>query len=199
MSSFDARARDWDKNRIHIERSEAIASAMLDTLPLTSKMNALEYGAGTGLLSFCLKDQFADITLMDNSQEMVRVTQEKIADEKIEHIWALWFDLEHTDYEHRFDIVFNQMVLHHVIDVETILKKFYALLNPGGYLAIADLYTEDGSFHGPDVKVHWGFDPDKLTEALKSIGFKNVGYKTCFEIKREGGKNYPIFLLTSCK
>ena len=119
MSSFDARARDWDKNRIHIERSEAIASAMLDTLPLTSKMNALEYGAGTGLLSFCLKDQFAEITLMDNSQEMVRVTQEKIADEKIEHIRALWFDLEHADYEHRFDIVFNQMVLHHVIDNET--------------------------------------------------------------------------------
>jgi hypothetical protein len=67
------------------------------------------------------------------------------------------------------------------------------------YLAIADLYTEDGSFHGPDVKVHLGFDPNKLTETLKSIGFKNIEYKTCFEVKRESGKNYPVFLLIAKK
>ncbi len=29
-----------------------------------------------------------------------------------------------------------------------ILEKFHDLLNPSGYLAIADLYPEDGSFHG---------------------------------------------------
>jgi len=73
------------------------------------------------------------------------------------------------------------------------------MLNPGGYVAIADLYTEDGSFHGPDVKVHLGFDPEKLTEMMKLIGFTNIEYKSCFEVKRESGAKYPVFLLVGQK
>jgi hypothetical protein len=91
------------------------------------------------------------------------------------------------------------MVLHHVNDFEGIINTFYSLLNTGGYLAIADLYTEDGSFHGPDVKVHFGFDPDKLTEILKKAGFKNIEHKTCFEVNRESGKKFPVFLLVGEK
>ena len=73
------------------------------------------------------------------------------------------------------------------------------MVKSGGYLAIADLYTEDGSFRGHDVKVHWGFDPDKLSEILKKKGFKNMEYKTCFEIKRESDKKFPVFLLAAKK
>lgn len=91
------------------------------------------------------------------------------------------------------------MVLHHVNDIEAIFNKFYSLLNPAGYIAIADLYTEDGSFHGPDVEVHRGFDPDKLAEILKLTGFKNTEYKTCFEIKREPDEKFPVFLLVAKK
>jgi len=96
-------------------------------------------------------------------------------------------------------VIYNQMVLHHVNDYEAIINSFYSLLNPGGYLAIADLYTEDGSFHGPDVKVHLGFDPDKLTEFLKTAGFKKIKYETCFEVKRESGRKFPVFLLVAKK
>ena len=108
-------------------------------------------------------------------------------------------DLEHKDYHEKFDIIYNQMVLHHVNDVETIFNKFYGLLNSGGYLAIADLYTEDGSFHGPEVKVHWGFNPDNLSTILKNKGFKNIKCKTCFEIQREPDKRYPHFFTVSTK
>jgi hypothetical protein len=91
------------------------------------------------------------------------------------------------------------MVLHHVNDYVSIINTFYALLNPEGYLAIADLYPEDGSFHGIDVKVHWGFEPDQLVEILTKTGFKNISYKKCFEMPRESGRKYPIFLLTAQK
>ena len=73
------------------------------------------------------------------------------------------------------------------------------MLNPEGYLAIADLFSEDGSFHGPDIKVHHGFDPEKLFEILKIAGFKNIKYKTVFEVKRESGIKYPVFLLVGQK
>ncbi len=199
MSSFDARAREWDKDKMHMERSVAIAAGLGEMIPLSHCMKALEYGAGTGILSFLLKDRFSEITLMDNSQEMIKVCIEKAEYHQTDHIFPIWFDLEHENFDGRFDIIYNQMVLHHVGGVAGMLHKFYELLNPGGYLAIADLYPEDGSFHGLDVKVHLGFDPEELGEILKNAGFKTVTYKTCFEVKRESGIKYPIFLLVAQK
>ena len=199
MSSFDSRAREWDKDKMHMERSAAIAVELEKMIPFSHSMNALEYGAGTGILSFLLKDRFRGITLMDNSVEMIKVCEEKAEYFETKHIKPLWFDLEHQEFDEKFDIIYNQMVMHHVTDVNAILEKFHALLNPGGYLAIADLFPEDGSFHGPDVKVHFGFDPSQIGNYLQSIGFKNFEYKTCFDLKRDSGKNYPIFLLVAQK
>jgi len=199
MSEFDARAREWDNDKMHTDRSIAIAAAFEKRLPADRPMRALEYGAGTGILSFLMKDKFSEIVLMDSSKEMIRVCEEKVTYFKAGHIKPLWFDLEHQDYDGKFDIIYSQMVLHHVNDVDTILNKFDALLNPGGLLAIADLYTEDGSFHGPDVKVHLGFDPAILIETLKSKGFNHAGYETCFVIKRPNGREYPVFLLVAKK
>jgi tRNA (cmo5U34)-methyltransferase len=197
MSSFDSRAREWDKDKMHMDRSIAIAAELENMIPLNASMKALEYGAGTGILSFLLKDRFAEITLMDNSQEMINVCLEKVEYHIASHIQPLWFDLEHTRFEGKFDIIYNQMVLHHVTDYESIINTFYALLNPEGYLAIADLYPEDGSFHGIDVKVHLGFDPEVLAVNLKKSGFKNIEYKTCFEVKRDSGIKYPVFLIVA--
>jgi len=199
MSEFDARAREWDKDKMHMDRSVAIATELEKMIPIHSGMKALEYGAGTGLLSFLLKDRFSEITLMDNSQEMIKVCAEKTEFYQTNHILPIWFDLEHKDFDDHFDIIYNQMVLHHVNDYEAIIYTFYSMLNPEGYLAIADLYSEDGSFHGPDVKVHLGFDPEKLSEILKIAGFKNIEYKTVFEVKRESGVKYPVFLLVCQK
>ena len=199
MSEFDARAREWDKDKMHMDRSVAIAAKLEEMIPLEHSMKVLEYGAGTGILSFLLKDRFSDITLMDNSQEMIKVCMEKAEHFNASHIHPLWFDLEHNEFDGKFDLISNQMVLHHVNDYEAIIRKFYAMLNPGGYLAIADLFTEDGSFHGPDVMVHLGFDPEKLSEIFSSMGFINIDYKPCFEIKRESGVRYPVFLLVGKK
>jgi ubiquinone/menaquinone biosynthesis C-methylase UbiE len=203
MSKFDDRARDWDKNQRYIDRSEAVAKAMLQTIPFKKSMKALEYGSGTALLSFALKDKFSEITLMDNSREMTVVTEEKIAAENIQNMKPLFFDLEYQDYNEKFDIIYNQMVMHHVIDIDLVLSKFYTLLNPGGYLAIADLYAEDGSFHSEGFEGHLGFDVDRLGEKLKALGFINIEHQQCYRIDKtdEDGnlKEFPIFLLTGVR
>ncbi|MDP3645117.1 MAG: class I SAM-dependent methyltransferase [Bacteroidota bacterium] len=199
MNEFDARAREWDKDLMHMDRSMAIATELEKMIPINPYMRALEYGAGTGILSFLLKDRFSEITLMDNSQEMINVCNEKTEFYQTSHIIPIWFDLEHQAFDGKFDIIYNQMVLHHVNDYEAIIHTFYSLLNENGYLAIADLFPEDGSFHGMDVKVHLGFDPDKLSEILKMAGFKNVEHKTCFEVERDSGEKFPVFLLVAQK
>lgn len=203
MSEFDAKARDWDKNKRFIDRSEAVAKAIKQMIPLKKNMKALEYGSGTALLSFALKDEFAHITLMDNSREMTMVTEEKIAEQSIPNMKALFFDLEHQDFDDQFDVIYNQMVMHHVMDVDAVLNKFYSLLSPGGYLAIADLYAEDGTFHGEGFTGHRGFQVEHLAGKLKSAGFGNIEHQPCYSMEKtdELGHTvqYPIFLLTAVK
>jgi tRNA (cmo5U34)-methyltransferase len=200
MNEFDLKAAEWDNNPTHWDRSEAIVNEIRNLIPLNKEMTALEYGAGTGIASFMLKDHLKEITLMDNSSEMVKVINEKITTTKVKNLKTLNFDLEHTDYKGgKFDLIFTQMVLHHVVDIKSILCKFSQLLNSGGYLAIADLYEEDGSFHGDGFTGHRGFKPEYLTGILKKNNFSNLSDKSCFVIDRKISetetKKFGVFLL----
>lgn len=198
-SEFDAKAREWDLNPMHLERSKAIAEEMLREIPFSQDLKALEFGAGTGLLSFLLYDRAGSITMADNSEEMTRVMQEKIESRGVGNLQVIHADLEHEDLPEKFGLIFSQMVLHHVREPEKILEKFADMLNPGGYLAIADLYPEDGSFHGEGVNVHLGFDPVVLAEKLQAFGCIVTRLNKVFEIRRqaEGSdvKIFPVFLL----
>ena len=201
---FDNVAQDWDKNQVHIKRTEAIATEILKIIPTKKNLKALEFGAGTGLLSFALKDSFSEITLMDSSLEMINTTNRKIANSGIGHLHPIFFDLEKNDYNGKlFDFIFSQMALHHIDIIEEMVLKFYKLLSQDGQLAISDLYKEDGTFHDNDFKGHYGFNPDDLAQILSKQGFKQVNYNKCFEIPKEIEgkivKNYPIFLLTAVK
>jgi tRNA (cmo5U34)-methyltransferase len=200
MNEFDIKAAEWDKNPMHWDRSEVISDQIKKLIPLSKQMNALEYGAGTGIASFLLKDYLKKITLMDNSSEMVRIINEKIKTTKVRNLKILNFDLENVDYKgEKFDLIFTQMVLHHVTDIENIIKKFYDLLNPGGHLAIADLYPEDGSFHGDGFTGHKGFDPAELSKLLQKAGFLNISHLKCYVIDKKVSetekKQFDVFLL----
>jgi tRNA (cmo5U34)-methyltransferase len=204
MNEFDIKAADWDKNPMHWDRSVAIAGEIRKRIPLKPYFRALEFGAGTGILSFLLKDHLREIVLMDNSSEMIRMINEKIASTRVKIFKTMFFDLEHEDFTNgKFDFIFTQMVLHHVSDIDNIITKFHELLNHGGYLAIADLNSEDGSFHSDGFTGHKGFDADYITKLVLSKGFTNISDKECFVIKRQVSETetmeYPVFLLIAEK
>jgi tRNA (cmo5U34)-methyltransferase len=202
MNEFDIKAADWDKNPMHWDRSVAIVEEIRRIIPLNRNMTALEYGAGTGIASFLLREDLKEITMMDNSSEMVRIMKEKIEASNVTNIKVLKFDLEHDDHPAgKFDMIFTQMVLHHVSDIESVIDKFGKMLNAGGFLAIADLYKEDGSFHGEGFSGHNGFDPEILSAELSKKDFRNIAHRSCFIIDRKISevetKQYEVFLLTA--
>jgi len=200
MNEFDIKASGWDENPIHHARSEAIAKEMLRLLPINKQMSAMEFGAGTGILSFMLKDFLNEIILMDSSTEMVNVANKKIDAKGAKNLKTIVFDLEHETYSGKpFDLIFTQMVLHHVTDIEKLFCNFYKILNPNGFLAIADLYTEDGSFHGEGFSGHNGFNVEDLTLTLNKCNFRVSTAEQCFTINRKISEKvtnqYPVFLL----
>jgi tRNA (cmo5U34)-methyltransferase len=204
INDFDSKASEWDNNPMHWDRSEAIAKEIIKHIPIKKEMTALEFGAGTGILSFLLKDNFKEITLMDNSSEMIKVIRGKIESTKVKNLKAVNIDLEHSDYKRAgVDVIFTQMVLHHVADIDNIIKKFYNLLNRGGYIAIADLYSEDGSFHGEGFIGHMGFDIENLSDQISKVGFTNISERQCFVMDRKVSetetKKFGVFLLIANK
>jgi 2-polyprenyl-3-methyl-5-hydroxy-6-metoxy-1,4-benzoquinol methylase len=198
---FDSKARQWDENPVFRERGLKIAEAIRMAVPLHRDMSALDYGCGTGLLSFPLKDELGAILMADSSGGMLEVVREKIAAQGVTNMTTLQLDLlADPPPAQRFDLIVTSMTLHHVPDTDSILRVFHDLLNPGGYLCIADLDQEDGSFHGIEVDVHHGFDRADLSRRAAQAGFANMQFQTVFSIAREhaaGTRDYPVFLMTA--
>lgn len=200
-SHFDSKARSWDDNPVFQERGLKIAEAVRKAVPLRADMNALDYGCGTGLLSFPLKDELGSILMADSSSGMLDVVAEKISAQGVTNMTPQKLDLL-TDPApaQTFDLIVTAMTLHHVPDTNHILRIFHNLLNSGGYLCIADLDKEDGSFHGPEVDVHHGFDQADLRQRAAQAGFADIQFQTVFTITKEretGDQDYPVFLMTA--
>jgi ubiquinone/menaquinone biosynthesis C-methylase UbiE len=200
-SHFDSKARQWDDNPVFRERGLKIAQAIRQAVPLHPQMRALDYGCGTGLLSFPLKDELGAILLADSSSGMLDVVREKIAAQGVRHMTPLLLDLlSDPAPSEKFDLIVTAMTLHHVPDTDAILRIFYGLLQPGGYLCVADLDQEDGSFHGPEIDVHHGFDQADLGRRAAQAGFADIRFQTVFNIAKEhesGTRDYPVFLMTA--
>ncbi|MEI8632882.1 hypothetical protein P4S72_14650 [Vibrio sp. PP-XX7] len=65
------------------------------------------------------------------------------------------------------------MTLHHIADTEQFFVDAHARLDANGYLIIADLYAEDGSFHAKHATFdgHNGFDTAALSTLAKKRAF----------------------------
>jgi ubiquinone/menaquinone biosynthesis C-methylase UbiE len=151
-SPFDAKAATWDADSVKTARTLAIAEAIRRRVSLSSSMRALEYGCGTGSLSFALRPDLGHVTLADNSPGMLAVLEEKIAAAGATCMLPVNLDLSSDPIPStRFDLVYTAMTFHHIEDIAAILRNLFALLAPRGTLCVADLDAEDGSFHGPEA------------------------------------------------
>jgi ubiquinone/menaquinone biosynthesis C-methylase UbiE len=204
MTNFDERAKDWDSDPKKVERARAVADAICKGVPLSREMSALEYGCGTGLLSFALQEYLGQITLADTSQGMLDVLTEKISTASVTNMHPLHLDLA-TDPlpDEQYDITYSLMTLHHIHDTQDILKKFHAILKPNGHLLIADLDQEDGSFHTDGTTdVHKGFARNELQQQVEASGFEEIVFSTAYTIKKKIGddeRSFPVFLMSAKK
>lgn len=205
--SFDERAREWDDDPRKHRRAVAVAEAIRASGPLPRGARGLELGCGTGLLSFALREVLGPavlehVVLADTSDGMLEVLREKIADAGRDNAFeARRFDIA-TDplpFE-RFDLVYSLMVLHHIPETDAALARSLEVLRPDGVMLVADLAAEDGSFHGPEVDVHHGFDPDELRRRALAAGFEDVRSSIVYELPKTVGEEkraYPLFLLVA--
>ncbi len=198
---FDKAASEWDSKSRRVLLAGKISNAILK-LPLTKEMDALEYGCGTGLVGIAISQVIKKLTAIDNSRGMLEVLEKKISTEDLKNIRTLCCDLLTENYTEKHHLIFCSMTLHHIKDAKGLLQRFADILLPGGYIAIADLVTEDGTFHDTDAEGihHDGFTPEELAAVLSCCGLEDISHRIVHTITKGGiNKKYPIFLLTARK
>lgn len=201
VKRFDDAAAEWEDKPQRVALARKVAEAIQQAIPLAGTMQVLEYGCGTGMISRAVSPQVKKIMAVDTSPQMLEVLQQKAGEEKIGNIVTLAHDLTQKPLpNNNFDLVMSSMTLHHIPDIETLLLRFFATLKPGGYLAVADLATEDGSFHEDNSGVaHHGINPEAVRAILAKNGGQDIGVQEIYTIEKqqENGakiKRYPIFL-----
>lgn len=200
---FDQKAATWDDDPVRVERAATVAAQMLERIDIDPRSHVLDFGSGTGLLGVNFLSRAASVTFADPSEAMLEQVQAKLHDGGHESARVHRFDPAAPSLPGRYAAIVSLMTLHHVKEPAETLAFLVEHLEPGGWLAVCDLDTEDGSFHeGEDAgPVHHGFDRNELSTRVAALGLTRVQTSTAWVMRRDdaSAREYPLFLLTAVK
>jgi 2-polyprenyl-3-methyl-5-hydroxy-6-metoxy-1,4-benzoquinol methylase len=195
---FDNAAAQWDQGDTRQNIAQCVFQTITSRIALANTMNIMDFGAGTGLLSFKIAPMVNSVTGIDLSEKMLEQIVVKNSDTLQVKVACKNIISEPLDEE--FHGIVSSMAMHHVEDTASLFKTFYSHLKRDGFVALADLEAEDGSFHthGNDGVYHFGFERDGLRDIMEQAGFVNVRFHHAYTVEKET-QNYPIFVVTAIK
>ena len=193
---FQNKAASYEQDNHRVANVETIASAILSRIDFKPDMEIMDFGSGTGLLLEQIAPSVRSITAVDISQSMNQQLEQKRNSLPCE-LKIIEKDLTNSDLNRKFDGIISSMTLHHVDDLKSMFAKLHSMLKPGGFIALADLETENGSFHKEDTGVfHFGFSDKELIDFATGSGFSNVEVNPASTVHKPYG-DYPVLLLTA--
>ena len=198
VDHFAGKAEHYEQNQERVDNVAAIANTIQKLVCLNRSMHIMDFGSGTGLLLERIAPHVGKITAVDVSSAMntqLRTKQKTLGCE----IEILEMDLEKSSLNQQFDGIVSSMTLHHIKDIENLFSTFRSMLKEGGFIALADLDTEDGHFHTEDTGVfHHGFDRKWISNMAEKVGFHSVQVASTSVIHKPQG-HYPVFLLIAIR
>lgn len=197
---FNAEAAAWDSNPFVHQRSLEAWKVIQEKVPLfhdpgAKKPDILEIGCGTGLLSLPSSSRANRLIAVDAAEGMIEVLKSKLSQpEAPKNITPLSLLLEDAEDPHlppaeaslpdgprlKFDLVTSHLVLHHIQDVQSVLKTMLGCLKPGGMVALTDFEDfgpEARKFH-PEAKLEGverhGINRAWMADLLEKTGFIDI-------------------------
>jgi len=197
---FDAAATGWDEEPRRVKLSGEIAGAIRGAVPISQEWQAMDFGCGTGLVTVQLAPDLGSIIGVDSSEGMLAQLEQKIERLGLTNVRTAPADqVLAAPAIGQFHLITSAMTLHHVEQLPPLLAAFHSLLQPGGYVALADLEREDGTFHeDPTGVFHHGFSSTQLDELLVGAGFSSVTVSRITEIAK-AERHFPVLLATAVK
>ena len=196
--NFAHKSKSWDMNSRRVQNAKSIAESIIEDIELDKSMVVMDFGVGTGLLSYFIAPYIKKVVAVDNSPSMLEVLREKQSEFDCE-VDVINIDLSVDSIDIKLDGIISSMTIHHLEDTEKSFQKLYSMLKDGGFISIADLYSEDGTFHSDNIGVyHFGLDEDNLKKIAKDVGFKNITFKRVSIISKPH-RDFELFLMSAFK
>jgi ubiquinone/menaquinone biosynthesis C-methylase UbiE len=201
---FEKAAVVWDKDPGRVQMAHTIADAMITALKPKGTELVMDYGSGTGNIALRIVPHVYRIIAVDSSKGMLGVLTEKLSHDRISTVeireWNIGQDPALLPL---FDIIVSSMTMHHIRDTAGAARAFYAMLLPGGRIAIADLDSDNGEFHETaGIAEHDGIDRNYLQQVFEQAGFDSVRFLEAATIQKTSSqtgklRDFTIFLMTA--
>jgi SAM-dependent methyltransferase len=183
---FNAEAAAWDTNPLVHAASRKAFEAIRERFPdlrttgesaAKDGLDVLEIGCGTGLLSLLVAPHVRAVVAVDAAQGMISALKAKLEkrdappnvrpicvllDDPEDRILPPAFQHDHGGPRLKYDLILSHLVLHHIADLEGVLRTMFGCLKKGGSVALTDF--ED---FGPEAK---RFHPKARMEGVERHG-----------------------------
>jgi tRNA (cmo5U34)-methyltransferase len=198
VDHFAHKSKSWDMNSKRVQNAKGIAELIVNNIKLNKLMEIMDFGAGTGLLSYFVAPYVEKIVAVDNSPSMLQEFQNKCGQFSC-NTEVVEKDLSTDTLDRKFDGIISSMTIHHLEDIPALFSKLYDMLDDHGFIALADLDSEDGTFHSDNTGVfHYGFDRQMLAQYAQEAGFKDVTFSLANKISKPHAE-FTVFLMTAMK
>jgi len=194
---------EYQEEPERVTMARTFAAAIADAVKLTPGMKCLEFGCGRGNLALLLPDGL-QITAIDPAPEVIAALDRKLTGFHVTSITPQVDDIMTVTIGSPCDLIYSTLALHHIQDIDAVLRKCHATLKPSGTLILVDLDREDGTFHDDHTGIyHFGFDREWLRRRLEDNGFVVSSFREVYrreKVRADGIKKiYPLFMAVAAK
>lgn len=145
-------------------------------LPEFQNKSVLDLGCGFGWhCRYASEQQARSVIGVDISEKMLQQAREMTNDSLISYVKMPIEDIDFSDSQ--FDVVISSLVFHYIKSFDTLCKKVYACLKPGGSFVFSvehPIFTsrneQDWHYDDKGNRLHWAVDNYQL-EGLRETSF----------------------------
>ena len=182
QSQFNQIARNYDNNE-RIKLAKTTSSELNLLFNKGTYDSLLDYGGGTGLVTFDIEHHFNHITVLDASPKMVEICNTKIKTLNKTNIAAIEGDLLASNnilLHQTYDVILLSLVLLHSGNYMALLQQLVTQLNSNGLLIIVDFDKNENVNH---PNIYNGFEQKDIQKSLHTIGLSNIDSHTFYQGK----------------
>lgn len=139
--------------------------------------SVLEIGCGSGIDAVEFARHGADVVAIDITDNAVALTKE-LAKEAHQDIVVIKAEIEQISTVEKFDCIYSYGVLHHIPDVDSVLKEAHRLLKPSGVI-MAMLYHKDSILWAYSILKRWVDDDEEYGDLDAATAFYSERIEDC--------------------
>lgn len=179
MAYQHVRADDPTVTQLYGERTAATSSQYFIS-HVTETSNILDIGCGPGVITADLaKIAFKGKTIgIDNSAGIIAEASKAFPPSDVPNLTFIVGDANRLEYpDNTFDIVHSHALFVHILDPVSVMKEFYRVCKPGGFIAIRESNPSIVLSLKPDLPSIRAYWTRAMTAMAKMGGHPEAGRK----------------------